>query len=68
MLWNNMAGDPATACPILSPLFPKCGIRLIQSRIAGARLTVLQAAHISNVEQPAAFADAVLGFLARRAA
>src|SRR6266851_2288778 len=25
-LQNSMAGDPATACAILSPLFPNCGI------------------------------------------
>lgn len=37
--------------------------QLIHNRIAGAKLTVLEAAHLSNVEQPRAFADAVLGFL-----
>jgi 3-oxoadipate enol-lactonase len=31
--------------------------------IAGARLVVLEAAHLSNVEQPAAFAEAVLSFI-----
>jgi 3-oxoadipate enol-lactonase len=38
----------------------------IQSRIPGAALTVLEAAHISNMEQPAAFTGEVLGFLAQR--
>jgi 3-oxoadipate enol-lactonase len=35
----------------------------IRSRIPAATLTVLDAAHISNIEQPAAFTDAVLKFL-----
>jgi 3-oxoadipate enol-lactonase len=46
---------------------PLAAAQFIHSRIAGAALTILDAAHISNVEQPAAFADAVLDFLARRA-
>jgi 3-oxoadipate enol-lactonase len=37
---------------------------LICERIAGARLVTLDAAHLSNVEQPEAFASAVLDFLA----
>jgi 3-oxoadipate enol-lactonase len=39
---------------------------LIRSKIAGASLTILDAAHISNVEQPHAFTDAVIGFLTQR--
>jgi 3-oxoadipate enol-lactonase len=35
----------------------------IRSRIAGAKLAILDAAHISNVEQAAAFNAEVLGFL-----
>ena len=35
----------------------------IRSRIPGAALHVIDAAHISNIEQPKAFADAVLDFL-----
>ncbi|WP_170825665.1 alpha/beta hydrolase, partial [Sphingobium sp. Ndbn-10] len=31
--------------------------------IAGARLTMLEAAHLANVEQPQAFAEAVTAFL-----
>jgi pimeloyl-ACP methyl ester carboxylesterase len=38
----------------------------IQNHISDAPLTVLDAAHISNVEQPAAYTDAILGFLAQR--
>jgi 3-oxoadipate enol-lactonase len=38
----------------------------IRSRIPGAALTIVDAAHISNVEQPDAFTDAVVGFLAQR--
>jgi 3-oxoadipate enol-lactonase len=37
--------------------------RLIHDRIPGARLVTLDAAHISNVEQPAAFEAAVMEFL-----
>ncbi len=35
---------------------------LMRSRIPGAALTVIDAAHISNVEQPHDYADTVLGF------
>jgi 3-oxoadipate enol-lactonase len=35
----------------------------IRDNIAGARMTVLNAAHISNVEQASAFTEAVIGFL-----
>lgn len=35
----------------------------IAAAIPGARLTVLPAVHLSNVERPAEFLDAVLGFL-----
>ena len=38
----------------------------IRSQIPGASLTILDAAHISNVEQPHAFTDAVVGFLMQR--
>jgi 3-oxoadipate enol-lactonase len=39
---------------------------LIRSSIPGASLTILDAAHISNVEQSHAFTDAVVGFLTQR--
>jgi 3-oxoadipate enol-lactonase len=39
---------------------------LIRSRIPGAALTVIDAAHISNVEQPHDYADRVLGFLMQK--
>jgi 3-oxoadipate enol-lactonase len=38
------------------------------ARIAGAQLTVLDSAHISVVEQPQAFLDAVCGFVGARCA
>jgi 3-oxoadipate enol-lactonase len=38
----------------------------IRSRIPGASLTVLDAAHISNVEQPHDYVDRVIGFLTQR--
>jgi 3-oxoadipate enol-lactonase len=37
--------------------------QFIHARIAGASLTILEAAHLSNVEQPAHFTAAVLRFL-----
>jgi 3-oxoadipate enol-lactonase len=39
---------------------------LIRSRIPRASMTILDAAHISNVEQPHAFTEAVVGFLTQR--
>jgi 3-oxoadipate enol-lactonase len=39
---------------------------LIVSRIKGAKLKLINAAHISNVEQPAAFTDAIEKFLLKR--
>jgi 3-oxoadipate enol-lactonase len=38
----------------------------IRSQISGASMTILDAAHISNVEQPHAFTEAVIGFLTQR--
>jgi 3-oxoadipate enol-lactonase len=38
----------------------------IRSRVPGASLTLLDAAHISNVELPGIYADTVLGFLTQR--
>jgi 3-oxoadipate enol-lactonase len=46
--------DPATP--------PEAG-EYISSRIPAAMLTVLETAHMSNIEQPSAFTDAVLQFL-----
>ena len=45
---------------------PVAAGELIRSQIPGASITILDAAHISNVEQPHAFADAVVGFLTQR--
>ncbi len=39
---------------------------MIRSRIPGASMTLLDAAHISNVEQPHAFTEAVVGFLTQK--
>src|SRR5437588_12732718 len=50
--------DPATT--------PEAG-EFIRSQIPGAAQVVLDAAHISNVEQPAAYASAVVDFLTGRA-
>ena len=38
----------------------------MRSRIPGASMTILDAAHISNVEQPHAFTDALVGFLTQQ--
>lgn len=51
------ADDPATT-PEMS--------RIIHDEIAGSELVILpKAAHLANVEQPAAFNDALMAFLAR---
>jgi 3-oxoadipate enol-lactonase len=39
---------------------------LVRSRIPGAALTVIDAAHLANVEQPHDYADTVLGFLLQK--
>jgi 3-oxoadipate enol-lactonase len=46
---------------------PEAG-QLVHSRIPGAELIMLDAAHLSNIEQPEVYADTVLGFLTKRAA
>ena len=46
--------DPATV--------PEAG-EYIQQHIPGAKLAIVDAAHLANVEQPQAYADSVLGFL-----
>lgn len=45
------------------PATPLEANEYIASRIPGAKLIVLDAAHLSNIEQPEAYTDAVLGFL-----
>jgi 3-oxoadipate enol-lactonase len=45
---------------------PLAAGEFIRSQIPGASLTILDAAHISNVEQSQAFTDAVIGFLTQR--
>jgi len=60
---------PKIAAPTLviagkhDPATPLEGNEYIQKNIPGAKLAVLDAAHIANVEQPQAYADTVLGFL-----
>ena len=48
------------------PSTPLAAGELIRSQIPRASMTILDAAHISNVEQPHAFTDAVVGFLTQR--
>ena len=45
------------------PATPVEANEYIKNQIAGAKLTVLDAAHMSNVEQRDAYTNAVLGFL-----
>ena len=54
-----IAGRHDMATPIAAGEF-------IRSKIPGASLTILDAAHISNVEQSHAFTDTVVGFLTQR--
>ena len=54
-----IAGRHDMSTPVASGEF-------IRSQIPGAALTILDAAHISNVEQSHAFNDAVIGFLTQR--
>lgn len=51
-----IAGQRDQATPVADAHF-------IQSRIAGAGLKILDSAHLSNVEQPEAYAQSVLEFL-----
>ena len=47
------------------PATPPEANRYISDNIPGAKYAELDAAHMSNVEQPQAYTDAVLGFLTR---
>jgi 3-oxoadipate enol-lactonase len=47
----------------LDPATPLEGNEFIRAHIPGAKIAVLEAAHIANMEQPQAYADTVLGFL-----
>jgi 3-oxoadipate enol-lactonase len=50
------------------PTTPMSGAETIRDAIPGARLMVIEdAAHISNVEQPQAFNDTLIGFLTEQA-
>jgi 3-oxoadipate enol-lactonase len=48
------------------PATPLEAGEFVRSRIPGAALTILDAAHLSNVEQPHDYADTVLGFLLQK--
>jgi len=45
------------------PATPLEGNEFIRAHIPGAKIAVLEAAHIANLEQPQAYAETVLGFL-----
>jgi 3-oxoadipate enol-lactonase len=63
------ASNPRITTPTLvivgkqDPATPPAAGEAIAQQIKGAKLVALDAAHISNVEQPKAFTDAVLNFL-----
>jgi len=63
------ASNPNVTAPTLvivgkqDPATPPSAGEAIANAIKGAELVALDAAHISNIEQPKAFADAVLDFL-----
>jgi 3-oxoadipate enol-lactonase len=63
------ASNPRITAPTLvivgkqDPATPPAAGEAIAQQIKGAKLVALDAAHISNVEQPKAFTDAVLNFL-----
>jgi 3-oxoadipate enol-lactonase len=63
------ASNPRITAPTLvivgtqDPATPPSAGEAIAQQIRGARLVALDAAHISNVEQPKAFTEAVLNFL-----
>jgi 3-oxoadipate enol-lactonase len=61
---------PLIASPVLiiagddDPATPLEHSKQLASAIVGAQLKILQAAHLSNVEQPEAFTQALLAFAA----
>jgi 3-oxoadipate enol-lactonase len=63
------ASNPTVTAPTLvivgtqDPAMPPAAGEAIAKAVPGARLVALDAAHISNVEQPKAFTKAVLDFL-----
>jgi 3-oxoadipate enol-lactonase len=63
------ASNPKVTTPTLvivgkqDPATPPSAGEAIAAQIKGAKLVALDAAHISNVEQPQAFTEAVLNFL-----
>jgi 3-oxoadipate enol-lactonase len=56
-------------CPVLciagtlDPATPPEALQFIHERIAGSKLVLLDAAHLTNVEQDKAFTNAVLDFI-----
>ena len=64
------ASNPTITAPTLvivgkqDPATPPAAGEAIAKAIQGAKLVALDAAHISNIEQPKAFTEAVLDFLA----
>lgn len=63
------ASNPRVTAPTLvivgkhDPATPPAAGEAIAAQIKGGKVATLEAAHISNIEQPKAFADAVLNFL-----
>jgi 3-oxoadipate enol-lactonase len=62
-LLANISAPTLVIAGRLDPATPLEANEFIRRHIAGARIAVLEAAHIANMEEPQVYADTVLGFL-----
>jgi len=62
-LLSNIKAPTLIIAGLLDAATPLGMHEFIRSQIAAAKLTTLNAAHLSNIEQPEAYTDAVLQFL-----
>lgn len=63
-------GDVAAPTLVITsthdPVTPPADAEAIRARIEGARVSLLDAAHLANVEQPGAFNDSVIAFITQQ--
>ena len=63
-------GDVAAPTLVITgthdPVTPPADAEAIRARIRGARVSLLDAAHLANVEQPGAFNDSVIAFITQQ--
>jgi 3-oxoadipate enol-lactonase len=63
-------GDVAAPTLVITgthdPVTPPADAEAIRARIGGARVSLLDAAHLANVEQPGAFNDSVIAFITQQ--